>query len=84
MACLENAHRNGHWVCIYMSDRYISPAWIERRNGRHLPDLSPQTTTITKMHPHMHIQVILNNIHLMPRWLLQLEQKLDEFAQVQS
>lgn len=26
-------------------------------------------------------QVILNNIHLMPRWLLQLEQKLDEFAQ---
>lgn len=38
MACLENAHRNGHWV-------------------------------------------ILNNIHLMPRWLVQLEQRLDEFAQ---
>ncbi|CAM9682439.1 unnamed protein product, partial [Phaeothamnion confervicola] len=37
MACLETAHRNGHWV-------------------------------------------ILNNIHLMPRWLLELEKKLDEFA----
>lgn len=36
MACLETAHRNGHWV-------------------------------------------ILNNIHLMPRWLLELEKKLDEF-----
>jgi dynein heavy chain, axonemal len=37
-ACLETAHRNGHWV-------------------------------------------ILNNIHLMPRWLLELEKKLDEYAQ---
>eukprot|EP00611_Tribonema_gayanum_P021674 TRINITY_DN4214_c0_g1_i1.p1 TRINITY_DN4214_c0_g1~~TRINITY_DN4214_c0_g1_i1.p1 ORF type:complete len:1693 (-),score=702.71 TRINITY_DN4214_c0_g1_i1:70-5124(-) len=36
-ACLETAHRNGHWV-------------------------------------------ILNNIHLMPRWLVELEKKLDEFA----
>jgi dynein heavy chain len=25
--------------------------------------------------------VILNNVHLMPRWLLELEKKLDEFAQ---
>ena len=38
MACLESAHRNGHWV-------------------------------------------ILNNIHLMTRWMGELEKKLDEFAQ---
>lgn len=38
MACLESAHRNGHWV-------------------------------------------ILNNVHLMPRWMEELEKKLDEFAQ---
>lgn len=37
-ACLESAHRNGHWV-------------------------------------------ILNNIHLMTRWMGELEKKLDEFAQ---
>lgn len=37
MACLETAHRNGHWV-------------------------------------------ILNNVHLMPRWLVDLEKKLDEYA----
>jgi dynein heavy chain len=37
MACLETAHRNGHWV-------------------------------------------ILNNVHLMPKWLVELEKKLDEYA----
>ena len=37
MACLESAHRNGHWV-------------------------------------------ILNNVHLMPKWLMELEKKLDEYA----
>ena len=24
--------------------------------------------------------VVLNNVHLMPRWLIELEKKLDEFA----
>ena len=38
MACLESAHRDGHWV-------------------------------------------ILNNVNLMPRWLLELEKKLDDFVQ---
>lgn len=67
MACLENAHRNGHWVrtlalCLY--------AWARPWPRADTPSLS--------FSQH---QVILNNIHLMPRWLVQLEQRLDEFAQ---
>lgn len=51
MACLENAHRNGHWV--RMPDRSL--ACVELTEKRPPPGLSPHTTTIkTRAHTHVH------------------------------